>query len=203
MPEAGSDGALALMETQSMGANGQAGSANGDGITVVITAVGEDRPGIVAAIAGAMFAMGANLDDATMTRLHDAFATMVSAVLPAGRTAADSLQALAPVAERLGLTVTVQAVRTDAPHGSEPDHVVSVYGADKPGIVYGVTSRLAGLAVNITDMDTRVAGSPEAPVYVMLLEVAAGATDLAAELDGLRRELGVDIAVREIDTEAL
>ncbi len=171
--------------------------------TVVITAVGEDRPGIVAAIARAMYEIGANLDDATMTRLHDAFATMVSADLPPGKTADDCRRALAGLTETLGLTITVHQVRSDAPHGAPPDHTITVYGADKPGIVYGVTSRLGERGINITDMDTRLTGAPGAPVYVMLLEVAAGPADLAAELDGLRRDLGVDIAVQELDTEAL
>ena len=177
--------------------------SNEQGRTVVITAVGEDRPGIVAAIAGAMFEMGANLDDATMTRLHDAFATMVSADLPAGVTADDCRAALAKVAEKMRLTVTVHEVRSDAPHGAPPDHQVTVYGADKPGIVYGVTSRLGARGVNITNMDTRLTGSPEAPVYVMLLEVAANSADLAAELDSLRKEMGVEVTVQELDTEAL
>lgn len=170
---------------------------------MVITAVGEDRPGIVAAIAGAMYEIGANLDDATMTRLHDAFATMVSADLPPGETADDCRRALARVADSMDLTITVHQVRSDAPHGAPPDHAVTVYGADKPGIVYGVTSRLGERGVNITDMDTRLTGSPGSPVYVMLLEVAAGNADLATELDGLRRDLGVEITVQELDSEAL
>ena len=66
---------------------------------VVITAVGQDRPGIVAALAKAMFDIGANLDDATMTRLHDAFATMVSAALPDGMSVDDCRAALAPIAQ--------------------------------------------------------------------------------------------------------
>ena len=173
------------------------------GATVVITAVGEDRPGIVAAIAGAMYQIGANLDDATMTRLHDAFATMVSANLPPTCSVSQCRDALAGVAEELGLTVTVHQVRSDAPHGAPPDHQVTVYGADKPGIVFGVTTRLSELGVNITNMDTRLTGSPGSPVYVILLEVASGAVDLAAELDALRRDLGVDVTVQELDAEAL
>ena len=49
---------------------------------VVVTAVGRDQPGIIAALAKAVFDLGGNLDDATMTRLHGAFSTMVAARLP-------------------------------------------------------------------------------------------------------------------------
>ncbi len=169
---------------------------------VVITAVGRDRPGIIAALAQAVYDLGGNLDDATMTRLHGAFAAMVAARLPPGRTLDDARAALAPVASALGLTLAVQAVpdaRTDAP----ADALLTVYGADKPGIVHQVTQALAAHGVNITDMDTRLAGAPDAPVYVMLLEVAAGDRDLSADLDSLRADLGVDITLRALDAEAL
>lgn len=169
---------------------------------IVITAVGRDRPGIIAALARAVLDLGGNLDDATMTRLHGAFATMVAARLPQGRTESDARAALLPVAEEMGLTVTVQPV-PDAHQETPPDMLLTVYGADKPGIVYAVASHLAGRGVNITDMDTRLAGTPEAPVYVILLEAVAGGVDLADDLQALRREMGVDISARPLDAEAL
>ena len=169
---------------------------------IVITAVGRDQPGIIAALARAVYDLGGNLDDASMTRLHGAFATMVAARLPADRTESDARAALAPVAQDLGLTVTVQSVAESLPE-TLPDTLLTVYGADKPGIVYQVASHLAALGVNITDMDTRLAGTSDAPVYVMLLEAAAGETDLTADLAQLRQELGVEITVQTLDTEAL
>ena len=163
---------------------------------VVITAVGRDKPGIIAALARAVLDLGG------MTRLHGAFATMVVARLPMGKTEADARAALAPVAEEMGLTVTVQSV-PDAHSETPPDTLLTVYGADKPGIVHAVASLLAARGINITDMDTRLAGTAESPVYVMLLEAVAGDLDLTDDLAGLRRELGVDISARLLDTEAL
>ena len=169
---------------------------------VVLTAVGRDGPGIVAALAKAVYALGGNLDDASMTRLHGAFAAMVAARLPAGRSEAEVREALRPLAAEMELTVTVQTV-SDAHSETPPDTLLTVYGADKPGIVYRVTSALALHGVNITDMDTRLTGTTEAPVYVMLLELAAGALDLADELTTLRKSLGVDITVQALTPEAL
>ncbi len=174
----------------------------GNETVVVITAVGRDGPGIVAALAGAVFDLGGNLDDATMTRLHGAFAAMVAARLPAGKSADDARKALAPLAAERGLTVTVQAV-SDAHSETAPDTLLTVYGADKPGIVYQVASALAGRGVNITDMDTRLTGTADAPVYVMLLELVAGEVDLNTDLAGLKLSLGVDMTVQALDPEAL
>ena len=169
---------------------------------IVITAVGRDRPGIIAALARAVLDLGGNLDDATMTRLHGAFATMVAARLPLDKTEADARAALAPVAEAMGLTLAVQSV-PDAHGDATPDMLLTVYGADRPGIVHAVAARLAVRGVNITDMDTRLAGSPDAPVYVMLLEAVAGGVDLTDDLAALRREMGVDISARPLASEAL
>lgn len=169
---------------------------------IVITAVGRDRPGIIAALARAVLDLGGNLDDATMTRLHGAFATMVAARLPLGKTEEDARAALQPVAEDMGLTVTVQSV-PDAHQETPPDTLLTVYGADKPGIVHAVASQLAARGVNITDMDTRLAGTTVSPVYVMLLEAVAGDGDLAEDLADLHRTLGVDITMQALDSEAL
>ncbi len=172
------------------------------GQIVVITAVGQDRAGVIAALTGAVYHMGGNLDDATMTRLHGAFACMVSARLPDGATPADLSDALRPIAAELELAVTVQPVldtHSDAP----PDTLLTISGADKRGIVAQVTKALAARGVNITDMDTRVAGGANAPVYICLLEASVGNRDISADLDALRAALGVDIRARPLDSEAL
>ena len=179
-----------------------ASSPNAGDPIVVITAVGRDRPGTVAALARAVFDLGGNLDDAIMTRLHGAFTTMVAARLPEGRDEHDARRALAPVAQTLGLTVTVQTLSGDADE-APADLLLTVYGADQPGIVYRVTERLAARHVNITDMDTRLTGTAQSPVYVMQLEVASGGVDLADDLAALRQELGVSISAQPMDSEAL
>lgn len=169
---------------------------------VVLTAVGRDQPGAVAALAKAVFDLGGNLDDAIMTRLHGAFSTMVAARLPPGRDEHDLRRALAPVAQSLGLGVTVQTIPA-GPSEAPADLLLTVYGADQPGIVYKVAARLASRSINITDMDTRLTGTAGSPVYVMQLEVASGGADLGADLALLREELGVSISSQPLDTEAL
>ncbi len=169
---------------------------------VVITAVGRDGPGIIAALAKAVFDLGGNLDDASMTRLHGAFAAMVAARLPEEVSEDAVRDALKPLALDMGLTVTVQSV-PDAHAETPPDTLLTVYGADKPGIVYRVAAALAELGVNITDMDTRLTGTEDVPVYIMLLEAVVGEVDLAAMTTLLAATLGVEISTQALDTEAL
>jgi len=174
-------------------------------MNVIITAIGgKDRPGIIAALTRAVVEVGGNLDDATMTRLRGAFANMLAAVLPDGCTIADLEARLAPVSADLDLHVAVYDLPADEPEEESADHVISVYGADHPGIVHEITSLLAQCGANITDLNTRVAGLPGQPIYVMLLETAGGDWQrLLPILESAGKKLGVDVSVREIDAETL
>jgi predicted amino acid-binding ACT domain protein len=84
--------------------------------------------------------------------------------------------------------------------------VLSVYGADHPGIVHAVAAALAGLGVNITDLETRLTSAGDAPVYVMLMELALGdaAPDaVEAALAGVADEARVEVSLRELGAEPL
>jgi glycine cleavage system transcriptional repressor len=78
--------------------------------------------------------------------------------------------------------------------------IISVYGADQPGIVYRVTRELAGRSINIMDLNTKLIGTPQEPVYVLMLEVALpeGETPEGVEklLEKRKQELKVEIRVR-------
>jgi glycine cleavage system transcriptional repressor len=51
---------------------------------VAVTAVGQDRPGIVAEFSGVLYRFGCNLEESTMTRLRDEFAMLLLVRLPEG-----------------------------------------------------------------------------------------------------------------------
>ena len=84
---------------------------------------------------------------------------------------------------------------------------MSVHGADRPGIVHGVASLLAGRSVNIVDLSTRVVGDPGHALYTMVLEVTlppgADAAALEAALDALGQELGVTCRLQRSDADIL
>lgn len=171
-----------------------------------VTAIGRDRPGIVAALSGALFELGGNIADSRMSILRGHFAVMLIAELPGERTSSEIEDAVAAVRDQLGLeAVSVSEVESIEAGSAEPSHTLSVYGADHPGIVHHVTRVLAAADANITDLSTRIAGGAE-PVYVMLIEVAIGAAD-AERLDAALRQVaeteGVDVSLRELEVDAL
>ena len=179
---------------------------------VAVTAVGSDRPGIVAAVTGVFVEHRCNIEDSSMTILRGQFAMMLVVDAPPDVGAADLEAALAGPAAELDLVVTVRplpAVDEGGTGGGPGDDrwTVSVYGADRPGIVHGVASLLADQGVNIVDLSTRVIGSPEQPVYAMVLEVELPAgvdpNALGDRLAEVAAGLGVEASLHSSDADIL
>ena len=170
-----------------------------------VLAVGADRPGIVAAVTGALAEAGANLDDTSMTILHGHFAM---ALVVGGPEGLDVAAALAPVAERLDLTVDVRPIAEGTPPSPPGDRwSLAVYGADRPGLVAAVTAVVAEAGGNVVDLTTRVVGGPVRPVYAMQAQIAlpgAAAADVLAErLHRVADDLAVDCTLNPVDADLL
>ena len=115
------------------------------------------------------------------------------------------IEELKPVCDLIGMTLGVRTLHQDEVTRKESDGeicMISVYGADQPGIVYRVTKELATRNINITDLNTKLIGTAEEPVYVLMLEVSLpdGESPEGVEqtLSALKKELNVEIGVRVI-----
>jgi len=175
-----------------------------------LSAIGRDRPGIVAAVSRVLLAHGINVEDSQMSILRGHF-TMTLIVAAGERASSDELRVdLARVGRDLGLEAISLSEVAELPGPGTPQasHIVSVYGADHPGIVHAVSATLAGCDVNISALTTRLVGEDRGePLYVMIMEVAAPET---LDLDGLAQILepiglneGVDVSVRVLEQDAL
>ena len=118
------------------------------------------------------------------------------------RTSEDLESKLSAATEDLGLLVAVRPVREAQHTVIAPTHMVSVYGADQPGIVFRVAEKLRTLGANVTDLTSRVLGDDQ-PVYALMLEVAAGSADVEGALQTLKSEIGVDVSVHSIEADLL
>lgn len=171
---------------------------------VAVTAIGRDRSGIVAGVTKVLFEQGCNLQDVSSTILGGHFSMMLVVRIPQGLSAEGLEAKLADAAGSLGLLCSVKPVADEEREVTPPTHMVSVYGADRPGIVYKVADILTRKHANITDLTSRVIGSAEEPVYALMLEVAVPeGVDVTPELDDLRSELGVDVSVHAIGADVL
>ena len=72
-----------------------------------LSAVGVDKPGIVAAVSGVLMEQGCNLEDSTMTILEGHFAILLVIAAPDGTTRERLEEALGPAARNMDLVVGV------------------------------------------------------------------------------------------------
>jgi|SRR5579885_1442789 len=128
---------------------------------LLVTAVGEDRPGIVARLAEVFAGHGANLEESRMSILGGEFAAIALITLPA-----QNIDALLRDLEKLkneAITVSTKATKplsTDRFDGYV-SYEINLRGADHEGIVHHVASYLKESGINIESMDTSVKPAPE------------------------------------------
>ena len=172
--------------------------------TFAVSGVGLDRPGIIAAVAERLVAHGANVTDSQMAILRGHF-TMMLIVTGPDALDADALGAeLREAGEALGMeALTLREVSDARTAATAPSWVVSVHGADHPGILSAVTHALAGAGVNVHDLHTRVVGE----LYVMFMEIAPpdelGEDDLRALLRDAAASQEVDVSLQPLDDDPL
>lgn len=171
---------------------------------LALTVIGSDRPGIVAGVAKVLYELGCNLEDATSTILRGHFSMMLVIRAPRDIDAAGLESRLEAVSRELGVLVAARPLQEADVRVAPPTHVVSVYGADRPGIVFRVAELLSELGANITDLTSRLIGSEDRPVYALLLEVAVDdPSELQDRLERLREELSVEVTVHRAEEDLL
>ena len=166
---------------------------------LVLTAIGDDRAGLVAALSDVIAAHGGNWERSQMAELAGKFAGIVVVSVPAERAEAlsgalRSLDGLLEVGAHPGSEV--------APATPSREFLIDVLGNDRPGIVHEISSVLHRHDLSIDSIETTTREAPmaggqlfEAHILVRLPEAGEPAA-IQTDLELLAAELLVDIEVR-------
>ncbi len=165
----------------------------------LLTLVGKDRPGIVAGVTTALYKMGANLGEASMVQLGGNFTIMVLAQYKG--TEKELSEFILPVAKKFDLRLHIDSVLEPKHQTSLPDVRITVYGADRSGIVAEATTALANAGLNILNLESDVGGGPNS-IYILIIEGTAdkGIDALQKVLDDLARDKKLETRLSPIDT---
>jgi glycine cleavage system transcriptional repressor len=155
----------------------------------VLTAIGEDRPGLVDEVSEFVFARGGNVEDSRMANLHGQFAIVM--LISGGQDAIDRITADLEVLNE-ATAIHARLTPADAEPAATPRLPYRLTGRalDQPGLVHQVARVLRGLEVNIETMDTTLEAAPVtgAPLFAMDLVVAVpGDTSVQRLRDELAR----------------
>lgn len=168
---------------------------------LAITVLGHDRPGIIADTTASLADLGLNIEDTTMTLLRGHFAMML--ITGGSASAAQVEEALSFLTADGSLSVAVRELPSEEAGPAGTTYLLSVHGGDRPGIVSAIAGEVARAGGNITDLTTRLSGE----LYVLLAEVDLPAsTDpeaLTASLQAVAGRLGVDVTLRELESDDL
>jgi glycine cleavage system regulatory protein/folate-dependent phosphoribosylglycinamide formyltransferase PurN len=169
------------------------------GTSLIVTAIGSDRPGIVSLLSERAQGFGANWAGSRMANLAGQFAGMVHFEVPP-QNAEPLAQALRGL-ESSGLRVVIEQVETPpAPVGRRMVKL-ELTGLDRPGIVRDLSRSLAQQGVSIDDLHTEIIDDGTSSEHLFkvkaLLVVPESLPNetLRRALDALANEIMVDIAL--------
>ena len=171
----------------------------------LLTAVGQDRPGLVDAVSKVIFDCGCNLEDSRMAVLGGDFAMLI--LVSGADEKIEQLLAQAKLAgSKTGLNV--QAHKTRAPgEAAQKDalpYEVEAFSMDHPGIVQRVSGFFAARKINIRALETRLTYAPVTglPLFslhaVVELPSAANVMELRQGLEVIGSQENIDIELRPV-----
>ena len=124
---------------------------------LVMTIIGQDRPGLVDSVAGLVAEHGGNWLESRMSRLGGQFAGILRVEVPGENEPA--LVAGLKKLESRGLTVVVHPDQPKVPAAAARQSVLEIVGQDRPGIVREISHALASFGVNVEELETECASA--------------------------------------------
>jgi len=174
----------------------------------ILSAIGKDRPGIVADVSEVIYGCGGNIEDSSMTLLRNHFALLllfstereeVSQKLPSG---------LRRLEWEKNLTLFYSPITLEEAHlkakGEVDRFKITTSGVDHAGIVFKVCRLLADRGINIADMKTlrNVSAESGTPLFEMdiIVEVPRAVSEqvLRDDLHHLANELMNDLVMKKM-----
>ncbi len=170
-------------------------------IPLVLTYVGDDRPGLINAVAEKIAASGGSWLESRSVRLAGKFAGVVRANVPEKSATAleQALRGLAPA----GLNLTIERGASDEAGHEGRVVTLDILGNERPGIVRDLTQVLNALGVNIVEFESELESAAFTGVEMfraharLTIPETLPEEDLRKALERLAGEIMVDLTVGE------
>jgi glycine cleavage system transcriptional repressor len=141
---------------------------------VIISVLGADKPGIIAAITRILFHNDCNIENVSQTILQSEFSGTFIAGMPDELSYADLHKRLSEEMTPLDLQVHLKSIATREPHAAlfacEP-FVITTRGPDQKGLVARITEIIARYSVNVTNLQAVFKGGDDPNNNIMIYEV--------------------------------
>lgn len=170
--------------------------------SLVMTVIGEDRPGLVDSVASLVAEHGGNWLESRMSRLGGQFAGIVHVEVPT-----EKERLLAAALENLrgrGLTIVVHSEQRKSLPTPEPTSVLDIVGQDRPGIVREISKTLASYGVNVEELHTECASAAMSGETLfkatakLTIPKSCDVSELRRQLERIAADLIVEISLEDL-----
>ena len=171
-------------------------------VSLVLTAIGDDRPGLVESLSQAVADHEGSWQESHMARLAGKFAGILRVEVPTDRAA--SLEAALRQLEATGLQIVVEASHHGAGGEARSLHL-ELIGLDHPGIVRDISHVLTARGINVDELSTELTNAPMSGELLfkaavqLRLPAEASIDELRDTLEALANDLMVDITLDDTD----
>ena len=162
--------------------------------SLVVTVIGDDRPGIVEQLSDRILAAGGNWEESRMARLAGKFAGLLRVSVDAEH--ADGLASRLTMLDEGGLTVVAKR-SGDAEPVAFRTFALDLVGSDHPGIIRDIARVLAQHGVNIEELETELTSAPMSGETLFRARARLGvpATVTSDEIRGILEAIAADLLV--------
>lgn len=168
----------------------------------LISVLGNDQPGIMAAVASVITERGGNIENLSQTLLQSVFGALLMVSMPEDSQCDELKEALQSVSQKMKLSIHVdpwdeQLTPWQANPPEVQPYILTVIGPDRRGLVAEVSTQLARHGVNITNIQAIFKGGKNPMDNLMVFEVDVPREtvmqDLRDDLDEVGRRLDIEI----------
>ena len=169
---------------------------------LVMTIIGQDRPGLVDSVAALVAEHGGNWLESRMSRLGGQFAGILRVEVP-GENELPLVAALKKLESR-GLTVVVHPDQPKPIPAAARQSWLEIVGQDRPGIVREISHALASFGVNVEDLETECASAAMSGETLfkararLSLPESCDAAQIREKLERIAADLIVDVSLADL-----
>jgi len=169
---------------------------------LVMTVIGQDRPGLVESVAALVAERGGNWLESRMSRLGGHFAGILRIEVPEAQQQ-PLILALKHLADR-GLTIVVHMDQPQPASTAGQLSTLEIVGQDRPGIVRQISRALASYGVNVEEFHSECASAAMSGETLFKARARLSIPDtcdtaaLRQELEQIAADLIVDISLADL-----
>ena len=162
--------------------------------SLIISAVGSDRPGIISELSGIITTHGGNVEESRMSRLGSDFAIIM--LVSVSTDWEESLEVALQSINDLTISTKLTQIQEI---GDNKKYKIGLNGADNEGIVKVLSKYLAEKSINVLEMETHISHAPISGTPLFNLNASVSVpndveeTVIQSDLSQIAQKLGVEI----------